>query len=242
MFNGIKSVNPSTFNGLNNLEILDLTKNKVDLIVKGMFQNIPNLKILYLSQNPIQDISDSAFSDLQNLPHLDLSDVYFLLMYHNYPKPNFFSGLRKLNILDLSAVYLSRLEDSDLSVLFKDQTDSLTELYLQGTQLTNKLLPMIKNLKYLEELYIIENDIGYIKRYSLPKLVQKGNLYLKNNKITYVDQDAFEDMRNNSVGLGSNPFDCSCKHDSFSRWLRSDKGAVVIDRNDLFCGSPIDLY
>jgi len=53
----------SIFDGLDNLQVLDLGKNVISELAENDFQNLPNLRILYLDQNPI--ISHPAISKLR---------------------------------------------------------------------------------------------------------------------------------------------------------------------------------
>ncbi|XP_064637210.1 insulin-like growth factor-binding protein complex acid labile subunit [Lineus longissimus] len=239
-YNLIDSINRSTFSVLRSLTGLLLGQNKLEKITNGTFQDIANITQLSLSGNPIQHLDESAFSDLPMITHLDLSDITALFV--NDPQLFLFKGLTKLKALDLSGVLLTFFRSSEPSILFQDQTNSLKELYLQGTELTNGLLQMLKNLTRLEVLFISDNLVGYIKRTSLPKLAWNGTLYLSRNIISYIDDTAFEGMQKESVKLDMNPLDCSCKLAAFSRWLRSSKGAVVADRHHVLCGSPIGLY
>jgi Leucine-rich repeat (LRR) protein len=242
-YNQIVYIYEDTFSDLHSLQFLDFTGNKVEKIrTKRVFRNLGNLTSLIMSKNPIQHLADDVFSDLKMLEYLDVSRIYTLFVDYTSLQPKILSGLKRLHFIDLSGVDLFILPKNDLSIVFEDQRNSLKQLYLQGCRITNDKLALVKNLKALERLYLPNNDLGYIKRSSLPKLAEEGTLYLENNKITYIEEDAFDGMRNRTVTLGRNPLDCSCMHRGFSRWLRSDKGVVVADRDEVTCGSPISLY
>ncbi|XP_064641231.1 trophoblast glycoprotein-like [Lineus longissimus] len=133
------------------------------------------------------------------------------------------------------------LTEKVLAVLLKDQA-LLTKLYLARTNLGNSHTILFKHLKQLEVLDLTDNEFGYIQESTLPKLVENGDLYLFGNKIMYIEEDAFKGLRNRSVTLNENPWHCSCKLAPFSSWLRSNEGAAVVDRQELICDGPIQIY
>lgn len=69
----IKSIDLNAFEGLNNLEFLNLSKNKIEELNETTFRNLSNLQKLDLSHNKLKKIDDSAFERLVNLMELDLS-------------------------------------------------------------------------------------------------------------------------------------------------------------------------
>ena len=69
--NDISSV-PQDINQLNDLIKLDLSNNKLSILIDGMFSNLTNLQTLILSYNKLQCIQSAAFSGLTSLRVLSL--------------------------------------------------------------------------------------------------------------------------------------------------------------------------
>ena len=69
----IDSIDSSTFNGLDKLEILNLEDNKIMKIQSGLFKELTNLKKISLESNNIISLDKSAFIGLKNLETVCLS-------------------------------------------------------------------------------------------------------------------------------------------------------------------------
>jgi hypothetical protein len=64
---GIDSIESTTFNGLNQLEVLHLQNNKLKRIDKDIFKDLTNLRELSLESNLLVAIDKSSFVNLNNL-------------------------------------------------------------------------------------------------------------------------------------------------------------------------------
>ena len=73
-FNKITSIENGSFHGLANLEVLSLVGNELWRIESGQFAGLNNLETLILFSNRIQSIEDGAFEGLSNLQDLLLHD------------------------------------------------------------------------------------------------------------------------------------------------------------------------
>jgi len=76
--NAIELIEPEAFDGLDNLEILSLSDNKIDRIPSLSSEN---LKALYLDNNKIRSFDKSKFACLKRLESLGLSFNEVLLSY-----------------------------------------------------------------------------------------------------------------------------------------------------------------
>jgi len=77
-FRGLEEINPATFNGLINLEEIDISHNRIEKIEPDLFKNLVNLKKINLSFNSLDEIHPASFVGLINLEEIDLSFNTFL--------------------------------------------------------------------------------------------------------------------------------------------------------------------
>ncbi|KAG7242888.1 hypothetical protein INR49_018143 [Caranx melampygus] len=167
--NGIEGLTAEDFDGLKNLEMLDLSQNKLTELPDRVFEPLISLKNLDLSSNQITHISEDCFRGMALLERLYL--------YSNLIKtihPAAFNGLEhllelkiqgnqltslpalsmpRLLLLDLRFNVLPSLGPSDL------QTPNLESLKLGGVGLTSLNKELISGLKNLHELDISGNQL-----------------------------------------------------------------------------------
>lgn len=167
--NGIEGLTAEDFDGLKNLEMLDLSQNKLTELPDRVFEPLTSLKNLDLSSNQITHISEDCFQGMELLERLYL--------YSNLIKtihPAAFNGLEhllelkiqgnqltslpalsmpRLLLLDLRFNVLPTLGPSDL------QTPNLESLKLGGVGLTSLNKELIGSLKNLHELDISGNQL-----------------------------------------------------------------------------------
>lgn len=72
--NKLRFITNDTFSGLNSLRLLKLSENKLTVIQKGTLHILSNLESLDLSSNVITGIEVNAFSHLRHLKFLDVSN------------------------------------------------------------------------------------------------------------------------------------------------------------------------
>ncbi|KAI8782387.1 leucine-rich repeat neuronal protein 2, partial [Biomphalaria glabrata] len=95
--NGIRRVETHSFAGLTDLEVLNLKNNQLYQLERGWLLPLASLQRLYLSDNKISSLDDGVFAKLPELQHLDLSNN----MIREVPD-NAFGGLRSLNLLNFT--------------------------------------------------------------------------------------------------------------------------------------------
>nr|XP_057904764.1 vasorin b [Doryrhamphus excisus] len=167
--NGIEGLSTEDFDGLGNLEMLDLSQNKLKELPDRVFEPLVSLRNLDLSANQITQISEECF---QGMPLLER-----LYLYSNHIKtihPAAFDALEnllelklqgnlltslpvlsmpRLLLLDLRFNTIPTLGASDL------KTPNLESLKLGGVGLTNLNKDLIDSLENLHELDISRNHL-----------------------------------------------------------------------------------
>jgi len=112
--NVIDEIDSNIFQNLENLEILDLSHNKIKQFDSPIFANLKKLKELRINSNQIEKIDSNLFQNLENLEILDLSDNKIIQL-----DSAVFANLKKLKELrvDSNKINLER-NSSFLSLVF----------------------------------------------------------------------------------------------------------------------------
>eukprot|EP00095_Tigriopus_kingsejongensis_P011075 maker-scaffold23_size669530-snap-gene-5.21 protein:Tk11075 transcript:maker-scaffold23_size669530-snap-gene-5.21-mRNA-1 annotation:"protein toll" len=204
-------IQADAFTGLNNLRILNLSRNNLWTLPPVTFCSLSSLTVLNLSTNFLQDISDFGFgsSDIHScklpLRTLDLSHNSFSQL-----PPRTFGQLRKLEHLNLANNNLNVIDDSAVAGLNSLTTlnlahnqlvalppkllstccQHLQELHLQNNSLSGIPPGLLEGLEHLLVLNLSLNDItnDWLTPHTFQSLMRLVALDLSHNRLTKLDQ------------------------------------------------------
>lgn len=102
--NKIRNVDNFAFKGLEKLEILDLSCNEIEFLPQNVFETVGKMEALYLSTNSISFLNKNIFRSMANLKKLSLSDnkIEFLnekLFKYNKKLESIWLNNNKLNVI-----------------------------------------------------------------------------------------------------------------------------------------------
>ncbi|XP_071953721.1 uncharacterized protein [Antedon mediterranea] len=213
--NRIQKLTSCIFTGLDDLETLNLSNNKITTICDYSFRNSTRLKVLYLqmndikylrrnhfkgleklqllniSDNGIRQIDSRTFEDLSNLKELYLRDN---IIYTHMLKSIDFSGLVELQTLDLS-------KNSFRKVIGLNVISSLLKLRLDENDIRKIGGSSFRNLNKLQILSLKRNGLKSINNIvgsaqNGRQLRQLEYLYLSQNRIKNVSSRVWKAMSN----------------------------------------------
>lgn len=180
--NRISIITKNHFKTLKNLASLDLSNNKIYVISRDSFLANKKLIFVSLNSNNIKAFHENLLRSQNNLLHFDVSKNYL-----NEIKS--FVGASELQYLNVSYNRLKVANEESYSVksvsldFSHNSIDKIS--FSTGSE----------NLKYL---YLSENNIpsSEVTRNKFTKAKNLEVLDLENNKITWIYDDAFDDMEN----------------------------------------------
>ena len=149
----LTSLKTGDFDGLTNLQTLNLLLNGLKALPEGVFRDLPNLQTLDLQANDLTALPEGVFRDLPNLHTLELRNNDLKAL----PK-GVFLGLPYLRLLGLSHNALTALPEG----VFRGLTN-LQTLYLHGNALTALPEGAFRGLSNLQTL-----DLSYNFLTALP--------------------------------------------------------------------------
>lgn len=277
----IQKISPTAFKGLGPyLRHLSLQDNKIDEIPN--LDGLINLTLLDLSRNRISKIQDDAFVSLKNLQTLKLADNNVTLSKYSFRGlenslknlnlkgtnqksiPECIRNLRNLAFLDLAQNVLSELPGSDGHILHglgaltalnleRNVIQSLGELTFDGVKNTLSSLSLLNNLlteyptaaiSKLPELRVL--DLGFNLITEIPNDAFQANpsitlLALDGNPIETIPKKAFTHLNTTLRGLslGGRYLQCDCRIRWVIEWIKNgDLQVTSRERNPQFCASP----
>ncbi|CAH0719894.1 unnamed protein product, partial [Brenthis ino] len=216
-----------TFNGLRELQILDLGKNNLKVVPSDVFCPLDNLQILNITHNKIKSIDrigfgkscgsglrslDLSYNELKTLSEdSELSGLRRLqelrLQNNNISEisSEIFNGLISLRILNISHNNLQSIPEGTFA-----NTKELREIYLNNNLLFELARGVFHRLEQLLVLDLSNNQLSsaHIDGGTFIGLIRLVILNLSNNALTRIDGKTFKDLfflqildlRNNSIG------------------------------------------
>ncbi|XP_037969356.2 toll-like receptor 7 [Plutella xylostella] len=216
-----------TFNGLRELQTLDLGNNNLKAIPSDVFCPLDNLQVLNLTDNKVKSVDRLGFGKScgSDLLSLDLSSnelkslsedseivrlkrLQELRLQHNNITDisgETFNGLISLRILNVSYNSLQYLPEGTFA-----STKELREIYLNNNLLFELARGVFHRLEQLLVLDLSNNQLSsaHVDGGTFVGLIRLVILNLSNNALTRIDGKTFKDLfflqildlRNNSIG------------------------------------------
>lgn len=182
--NEISMVDDKALSGLRNLQILDLSSNKIVALPSELFKDpAQSIQEVYLQNNSISVLSPKLFSNLEQIQALDLSTNKIT---SGWIDKSTFAGLIRLVLLNLSNNKITNLEPEIFSDLY-----TLQILNLRYNQLESIAADTFAPMNNLHTLLLSHNRVKYLDAYSLNGLYVLSLLSLDNNVLTGIHPEAF---------------------------------------------------
>lgn len=181
--NLILKITAHTFDQMTNLTILKLNSNRISEIQTDLFHSLTNLQFLDLSNNKIKTLVDLQFSSLANLVTLRLTSNLLEEI-----SDDIFVNCPKLEFLHLDKNCLTSIDPH----IFRGNT-LLKRLYLNS----NKLMTIPAKIESLDRLEVL--DLSFNRIQTLPinafhDLKSLKQLCLQNNYICQLESGHFQDL------------------------------------------------
>jgi len=180
-FNKINKINKLAFNGLSKLKYLILKVNFLEIIEENTFKSLISLENLDISYNLVKTIEHSAFDGLDNLLELNVANNNNKSTNTiNIMNNNSFKGLQKLKTLKLNDNNILEINDH----MFQNLTE-LNELDLSGNKIKEINNDSFNGLKKLEHLNLNNNFLKEIIEKPFENLLKLKTLEVSGNIIKY---------------------------------------------------------
>ena len=144
----LNSIESNTFSNSSQLVNLRLEKNKLTIILSGVFSDLKKLQVLELWSNSLQNLDATMFAGLNNLRKLFLNENKLVSI-----AADTFKSMPNLKILDLSYNKLTAIDSSIFTGLANMQAIYLNNNYLPQTAEVNSLCKTTTNP--ICKLYIV---------------------------------------------------------------------------------------
>ncbi|CAC5391784.1 unnamed protein product [Mytilus coruscus] len=256
-FNQITVVSPFNLPHPSSVVEVYLTHNNIDTVVRGVFDNMTNLEVIDLSYNKISGSSLHIETFKYEIGHFE--NIKRLILKGNHlgklERLTFTAyGFSTLEYLDLSSCSLDTLEH--LSI---DNLARLKHLNLSFNYLSKFEALSIEGLSELEVLDLSHNEFSILNEMS--RLVSLKTLYLDSNRLEAIKENIFKPLFNleilslkgnmfrtlypyllpldshsiKEIRLEDNPWHCDCR----MRWLVEDQSDEFVFRDfKLRCEFP----
>ncbi|XP_060857640.1 leucine-rich repeat and fibronectin type III domain-containing protein 1-like protein [Metopolophium dirhodum] len=277
----IQTISPTAFKGLElHLRHLSLQDNKIDEIPN--LEGLINLTLLDLSRNRISRVPDDVFASLKNLQTIKLADNNLTLSKNAFRGlenslknlnlkgtnqkylPECIRNLKNLAFLDLAQNILSELPGTSGHIfqglgaltalnLERNVIQSLGEFTFDGVKNTLSSLSLLNNLltdyptiaiSKLPELRVLDLGFNLIKEIPNDAFLANPSLTLlalDGNPIETIPKKAFTHLNTTLRGLslGGRYLQCDCRIRWVIEWIKNgDLQVTSRERNPQFCASP----
>ncbi|XP_002125722.3 uncharacterized protein LOC100175382 [Ciona intestinalis] len=182
----LSRLGPTAFRNCYQLEVVDLSDNRLEDISQLAFQSLARLRSLNLSDNRLRVVTEDTFLHLKRLEFLDLSRNRLIVLtpdnfknLHNLRElklssnptmciaPSAFWGMKKLQVLEMSDM-IATLDEG----LFRD-LERLQRLVLRSfSQVTEIPANLLQNNRMLCELRI--ENLSKLGSHGIPKTLLTG--------------------------------------------------------------------
>ena len=204
--NGINEIKPNAFGNLLNLQVLDVSRNRLDgrTIKEEQFKTLGRLQNLSLSWNPLQFIGKYTFHflELPLVENLDLSHCEIRVIEVEA------IALTNLIKLDLSWNFLRTFHESSLKMMSS----------LEVLDLSHNKLKILDTLPSLPEIRVLNFDNNMLDNVTIRdevwyKADSLKEFYMRGNKLIRFTEDSFPwDLETiQGIHLDDNPIQCDCR-------------------------------
>ena len=204
----ITSLKTGDFDGLSQLQTLDLNRNQLTSLPENVFDELTSLTRLLLYKNQLTSLPEDVFDGLSSLSDLRLSynkltslpeDVFDGLSsmsdlhlssneYTSLPE-DVFDGLSSMINLDLSYNKLTSLPEDVF-----DGLSSMSSLFLTGNELTSLPEDIFDGLSSLRYLPVNWNKLTSLPEDVFDGLSSLSHLWLESNQFTSLPEDVFDGL------------------------------------------------
>uniref|UniRef100_A0A0K0E994 LRRCT domain-containing protein n=1 Tax=Strongyloides stercoralis TaxID=6248 RepID=A0A0K0E994_STRER len=185
----------SALKGFNQLELLDLSHNKIEKIPE--FYGFPNVTTIKLEKNTIAEIKKANFKGCPNVNALFLDGNVI-----NKVEDDSFIGLNNLTVLGLGDNLITKFTKQSLNGVKK-----LKKLNLRKNSLTEVSEGLLRNTLEISAIDLSSNDINKVPRKLFHRLPKLDYIDLSKNRITVIEAMSFDNKVSNIL-LTENPLHC----------------------------------
>jgi Leucine-rich repeat (LRR) protein len=201
--NNYPKIEDFTFSEAENLEDLDLKRNKIREVSQHAFTDCRKLKTVDLSENDIRELQAGSFNcpmlEILNLTHNKIEQI----------KAETFSRARYLVALNLTHNKITEISDDGFKGLTK-----LQHLRLGHNKLTQLKKEMLEKMGKLNSLDLANNKIEVLDADTFRGNLKLNEIYLQNNQLEAVAAGTFRDSNLKQLDLDGN----SCGEIINGRW------------------------
>ncbi|RNA09439.1 insulin-like growth factor-binding complex acid labile subunit isoform X8 [Brachionus plicatilis] len=200
--NRIKTLEPSVFKNLQNIQTIDLSFNRIELIPiqSHSFENLMALKVLQMSNNQIYELKNYFLAKvLESDAFFGMKNLVLLFLNNNEIKilqKNTFSSLNQLMLLDLGENNIRTLEKGSFNDLNSLRNLKLSQnfletipdeiLRLETLNLLNNKIVSIDNGSFTDKLQYLDLSFNSIIKLNFDLPSNLRDLNLESNQIEYV--------------------------------------------------------